>query len=165
MCVNGLEHEVLCGLQWCTNMFGYLLFVYMYLWYMCLSIVSCHCMFNITFSLSLSPSPFSSPFRSVPSVALLCFSCLREIIVYFIQTHRHTHSDNHMLSVHAPRQSCEYCLPHCQYGCKLWKCVLISCLCHSRHWIIIASDFSTDFKLVNVVNRIIDAIIATPILH
>ena len=51
MCVNGLEHEVLCGLQWCTNMFGYLLFVYMYLWYMCLSIVSCHCMFNI-----LSPS-------------------------------------------------------------------------------------------------------------
>ena len=53
MCVNGLEHEVLCGLQWCTNMFGYLLFVYMYLWYMCLCIVSCHCMFPITLSISL----------------------------------------------------------------------------------------------------------------
>ena len=39
------------GLQWCTNMFGYLLFVYVYLWYMYMNIVSCYCMFPITFFL------------------------------------------------------------------------------------------------------------------
>ena len=111
MC-DGLEHEVLCGLQWCTNMFGYLLFVYMYLWYMCLTIVSCHYMFPITFSLPLSPS-FTLLFTShLVSSVVFCFffSGPQEILVSDMHTHRHTHtlSDYHMLLAHALRHNHEH---------------------------------------------------------
>ena len=123
-CVNGLEHTVL--FRWFiyrstllhTNMFGYLLFVYMYF---CPKVWNRHEMlqtgrrdqlascFLINFSLPLT-------FFMVSPVGLLAVRCFEKSVLQ-IYRQLHTQANYHIHFGACMRAPCGvYCLPCCQYG-------------------------------------------------